>query len=384
MWYALLTAENALFTAETHSVHTLFIDTMHTAINRPAAYAPHYTLDHALEMAQKKMAALLPAGGKLLLHTVGWLCFLCLPALASLPVAHGSIMSWCLHCMAAPCGLLNGLLFVAVFYGNCHYAMPKLFFAKKHVRFGLYVLGSFAVCCCISLLAGSTLNVLQSVPYFCYFMMLALVIAFSCILPLLQQLNSVNRAREASELSRLKAQINPHFLFNTLNNLYGLSLSDTEKTPDAILKLSGMMRYTMADSQQETVALDKEVAYLRSFVAMQELRLTEKAAVHFDVTGRMTGKSIAPFLLIPFIENAFKYGIAANGSADIHISLTITDDLLEMNVSNRKAPLGVAHASNGIGIRNTERRLQLLYPGAHAMRVTDDSDHYNVFLAVRL
>ena len=135
-----------------------------------------------------------------------------------------------------------------------------------------------------------------------------LVIALAFLIKITNRLNEINTEKRNAEVSYLKAQINPHFLFNTLNSLYALTLQKSNEAPIAVLKLSGIMRYVVTESNREYVPLEKELNYIKDYIALQKLRLDPNVSLVFEIDGEPFGKAIAPLLLIPFIENAFKYG----------------------------------------------------------------------------
>jgi two-component system, LytTR family, sensor kinase len=172
--------------------------------------------------------------------------------------------------------------------------------------------------------------------------------------------------KNTMELAFLKSQINPHFLFNTLNNLYGLSLSEPDKTPDAIVKLSEMMRYMLYESNAERVPLDKEISYLKSYIELQKLRYFGTTYIDFKINGQFKHQLIAPLLLISFVENAFKHGDVFDAEYPLSMTLSFDDKNLVFDVKNK------IHNKNkeevgGFGVQNVERRLALLYPNKHKL-----------------
>ncbi|MDP4282347.1 MAG: sensor histidine kinase, partial [Bacteroidota bacterium] len=170
---------------------------------------------------------------------------------------------------------------------------------------------------------------------------------------------------QACELILLRSQINPHFLFNTLNNIYSLVYKKSDDAPAAVMKLSSIMRYMLYDSNSDTVLLEKEIDYLQSFIELQKLRLRQKDFVEFKMTGSANGKIIAPMLLIPFVENAFKHCSKTVAQPGIFIHLDIKSDRIEFDVKNyiKKSTMIDKDPGKGIGMQNIHRRLELLYPG---------------------
>ncbi len=189
-----------------------------------------------------------------------------------------------------------------------------------------------------------------------------------------------------TELSFLKAQINPHFLFNTLNNIYALAAAGSERTAPAVMKLSSIMRYVLTEGSNESVALEKEIQFTTHYIELQKMRLTEKSPVDFVVCGDPTGKKISPLLLLPLVENAFKYGVSNREFSPIRILLEIKEQYLHFEVSNNKY-----HGSNlkpagntGIGINNTKRRLELMHHNHYSMNIDEKDSTYTVHLNVHL
>ena len=188
-----------------------------------------------------------------------------------------------------------------------------------------------------------------------------------------------------TEISFLKAQINPHFLFNTLNSIYALTLVKSEKAPDAVVKLSGMMRYAVSEASQSQVSLSKEVSYITNYIELQKLRITDKIVITFDVIGDPENKQIAPFLLIPFVENAFKYGVNSEENSDIWIRIEINEDDLQMQIENNKVFVRKdKNYGTSLGIKNTKERLHLMYPGKHLLKIRDGKYDFSVSLYIKL
>ncbi len=177
-----------------------------------------------------------------------------------------------------------------------------------------------------------------------------------------------------SELSFLKAQINPHFFFNTLNNIYALTVIDVEAAQKALHKLSRLMRYVLYETQKETVLLSQEIAFAEDYIQLMRLRLTDKVTIELVPPSPLLEVAIAPMLFLPFIENAFKHGISALEPSHIFVHIEQDKDKVFIDVKNtlfdKKSV--VLNDSNGIGLVNTQRRLELLYPGKYQLEVKED------------
>lgn len=200
-----------------------------------------------------------------------------------------------------------------------------------------------------------------------------------------ERYQAVVQSRLTSELAWLKAQINPHFLFNALNSLYVLSIKQSPKTPDAILQLSEMMRYITAEANMASVPIEKELTYIHNYIAIQRLRLAPTVDLQYTVTGNPQGKEIAPLILISFIENAFKYGISTTEDSPIVISIVIEEDKLRFHTYNKVFHRNKALVVGaGIGINNTKKRLQLLYAGKYQLTITPAASEYRVDLTLQL
>lgn len=206
------------------------------------------------------------------------------------------------------------------------------------------------------------------------------------LIKITQKWRQSEKEKMNSELSYLKAQINPHFLFNTLNSIYALSLNENASgTSEAIIKLSSMMRYVTQEALSEKVSLEKELEYIRSYIELQRLRFgdTVKLNIYIEKAGAL--QKIAPLILISFIENAFKYGVNPQENSEIFIKITIDKDVLRLIVNNNKVLIvNEAVAGSGVGIQNTINRLNLLYDGYYELHIDDKKETYNVDLKLVL
>jgi sensor histidine kinase YesM len=193
------------------------------------------------------------------------------------------------------------------------------------------------------------------------------------------------KEKQQGEIDLLKSQVNPHFLMNTLNNLYSLVYQGSKQSGEAILKLSDLMRYMLYDTHSDRVSLENEIKYLNSFIELQMLRSSNKDLVDFQISGDPRGKLIAPMLLIPFVENAFKHGNKNLPGMGITIRLGIDQKDIIFEVENIKASKSVQKISeSGIGLQNIQKRLELQYPGKHNLEITDAIDHFYIQLKLTL
>ncbi|MBK8805311.1 MAG: histidine kinase [Bacteroidales bacterium] len=194
----------------------------------------------------------------------------------------------------------------------------------------------------------------------------------------------VHNEKLKTELTFLKTQINPHFLFNVLNSIYSLSLKKSDKVPEIILKLSEMMRYMLYESEVNKVSLDKEIDYINNYISLQKLRVFENCTITFSVSDNTNGVTIAPMILIPFVENAFKHGISHTDDSPIDISLERKDSKLLFTVKNKLHKNLHTDKTGGIGIQNVKRRLELLYPDKHKLEIVELDNNFVVSLHLKL
>lgn len=356
-----------------------------------------------------------------LMHLSGCLLFLGLPYLfASDPLAKLAELPTNAHERR---NLASFLLTIAFFYANYGYLIPRLFFERRYVPYGLSVVGCF-------LLVQLTLTVILRAgegtparfpgppptnqpllpppelrPYppadrrpmrarqepglppellQTFFLFTA-----GLLLPLAIRINNrwreTERERLNTELLYLKAQINPHFLFNTLNSIYSLAIEQAPTTADAIVQLSSLLRYVITEGRNERVALSQELAHIGHYVALQRLRIPETVEVDYSVQGNAIGCQIAPLLLISFVENAFKYGVSPQEPSRIELWFSLEKGQLKGRIFNRKVRVSDAVvASSGIGLSNTKARLRLQYSGHYALRIQDEADSFTVDLTIDL
>lgn len=192
-----------------------------------------------------------------------------------------------------------------------------------------------------------------------------------------------------SELRFLKSQINPHFLFNTLNNLYALTLKKSDKAPEIVIKLSEMMRYMLYECNEKQVLLSKEINYIRNYLDLERLRQGKNIEINFDVEGSISEQQIAPLMFIPFLENSFKHGLNNHISQGfVNIKLAVSDHLVYFFIENSKPSNSPTpnpnRKSGGIGLVNVKRRLNILYPNNYELDISNNPKSYAVTLNINL
>lgn len=188
-----------------------------------------------------------------------------------------------------------------------------------------------------------------------------------------------------TELSLLKSQINPHFFFNTLNNLYALSLAKSDEVPSVILKLSDLMRYVLETSKKKFVGLESEIEFLKNYIELEKLRLENNCDITFNVSGDISNFSIAPMLLVPFVENCFKHGVSASKETEfINIDAKLSGSQFTFSCENSKPVNGISNTekSHGMGLSNVKRRLELIYPGKHELDIINERDIFKIKLGL--
>lgn len=329
------------------------------------------------------------------IHVIFWVCFLTVP----ISIGYTQMRD------PEPVFFMRILLSPILVYINYLILVPKLLLKKK---VGLYILTSLVVLVIFNisaafilptaplskfqLMAGkSGLPPLKNLPHA---MMAITSLAFFLlggILALTKDFYRRDRVikekeahRSETELQFLRAQLNPHFLFNSLNSIYSLVRNKHLEAPEAVITLSELMRYMLYEARQELVPLDKEIQYIKNFVSLQLLRLSNSENVKLNISGNYNDKKISPLLLIPFVENAFKYGTDFKGVTYVQMKLEIVADHFFFFVRNKVGVYRRDESNSGIGLENIKHRLQLLYPEEHKLLISKDNGYYEVQLELNL
>lgn len=256
-------------------------------------------------------------------------------------------------------------------YGQAKYGIAVIFSNDVLVRNGGQVMDYW------SYFASTVLTSLV-------FVFLSIVLKFSIDWFLNERIQrDLENQRLSAELAFLKSQINPHFLFNSLNSIYSLAYQGSHNTPGAILKLSEIMRYMLYESNDNKVALEKELQYLQNFIDLQKIRFGDKALIDFKIEGEVTDQRIVPLLLIAFIENAFKHGVTNDADSAIKLLIRVDDKQLYFFIENKKH-FNNRDAEGGIGLANVKRRLDLLYPRKYNLEIRNEMDTYTCELSLVL
>lgn len=200
-----------------------------------------------------------------------------------------------------------------------------------------------------------------------------------------RQLQKIAVEKLQAEVNFLRAQVNPHFLFNILNSLYALTLKKSDLAPDMVLKLSEMMEYMLYDSDEARVPLEKEIGYLQNYIELERLRCGDHSDIVLEIKGQPNRQEIAPLLLLPLVENAFKHGIGKQTNQPwLHSTLLLEPEGVEMTVENNRPPASAATGKGGIGLTNLRKRLELLYPGLHRLSIEEQPTRFRVTLQISL
>lgn len=331
------------------------------------------------------------------MHALVWVLLLVIPYVTTDQVFNSldaaSDVKYLLLCL-----ILSGVLIV-IFYFNYLFLVPKLLLTKKYWLYFSCLLLAIAFVVVISGVVffysdfnperlGNTNPVIEKIiPVIIINALLLwlLSIASSILWAAYNRLKQTESEKLSAQIASLKSQINPHFLFNTLNNIYATAIDTSPKTADMVDKLSEMMRYTMKDTQQDFVLLEDEINYINNFIELQKLRLDRSVRLEYESLEYIPAFQIAPMLLIPFIENAFKHGVNSEQKSYIKIGMELNKTEFLLRVVNNKVDVqkDIAERS-GLGIENTRHRLNLIYPSNHLLVINDTEKEFSVSLHINL
>jgi len=337
------------------------------------------------------------------LHLLGWLFFISFPLIIGLP-------DFMLNSFFILRHILNSLLCFAFFYLNIYFFIPAYFSRHRLVAYGLIITFFFIINAAVNILlnylfademrtlqkgimeAANNNNTYPS-PHILPSLLIGIfVFAVSTSYKIISEWYIHERKRKeleneklVSELSFLKSQVNPHFLFNTLNNIYSLSMDHSEHTSESIMKLSQLLRYMIYETEEEYVSLEKELAYIQDYIDLQKIRWTDHVELSLDIDGSIIGKRIEPMLLIPFIENAFKHGIDYSAPSWIRIKIDLSDPKqIVLRVANSNFAK-ISHDKNsGIGLQNVQKRIKLLYPDSHTLSIESSKETFSITLVITM
>ena len=330
-------------------------------------------------------------------HALVWVLLLVIPYASTDQVFNSldraSNMKYLFLCL----GLSTVL--IIIFYINYFFLIPKYLIPKKY-----WLYSSFLV------LAIATVFLLSSILFFFsdfnpesltranpasdkvipviiinVISLWLLSIVSSILWTVYNRLKQTESEKLSAQVASLKSQINPHFLFNTLNSIYATVIDTSPKAADMVDKLSEMMRYTMKDIQQDFVLLEDEINYINNFIELQKVRLDRSVKLEYHSLENAPGLQIAPMLLMPFIENAFKHGVNSEQKSRIKIEISMNNMEIQLNVLNNKVNVQQdISEKSGLGIENTKHRLNLIYPSKHLLVINDTEKEFFVSLYINL
>jgi two-component system, LytTR family, sensor kinase len=274
------------------------------------------------------------------------------------------------------------------------------FFAKK--KYGIYILSLllciFLIDCILTVLTFMWYNthIAAIVPTIigCTFCIVAALGVTSFIKfvgewielqEVARKIAEIQKEKIQGELNGLVTQINPHFLFNCLNNIYSLSLDKSEKTPEIVLKLSEILSYMLYECKTERVPLEREINTIKNYIDLQRIRLPNPHIIQLSINGECSNQLIAPLLLLPIVENCFKHGNLSDGeNCYVKLDIEINKNVFKAGFENSKKSDYQNNKPGGIGLENVQRRLQLLYPDQHQLLISQNQNLYKIDLTVNL
>lgn len=306
--------------------------------------------------------------------------------------------------------LLGFPIHMTLAYLNIYYLMPKFVYKRKYISYAIWVFLALFVMLLVKYYLTYYLvstNVWPEGPEepnglslnFAIQMMLgefyvvAFVTAIKVTIDWLEESNRFNdleKRQLATELRFLRTQVSPHFFFNTLNNIYALTLEKSDKAPEVVLKLSDLMRYLLYATKKRKHDLINELQCIQNYIDLERIRFSDKLNVKVTIKGNLNGKKIAPMLLIPFVENSFKHGANQNiGAVNIKVKATVEGDFLNFEISNNLPDQSYKtkedQKNSGIGLSNIKKRLDLGYaPEDYHLEITKTNHHFHVRLKIKV
>jgi sensor histidine kinase YesM len=331
------------------------------------------------------------------IHTIVWVLLLVIPYISTDQVFSSLVPGSDNKYLFLSIAISIVLLFV--FYFNYYFLIPRYLLAKKYWFYFIFLFLTIAAMLLFSAVifylsnfdfekivnANPSVEKILPVIIINSISLWLLSIVCSILFTVYNRLKLTEKEKLSAQIASLKSQINPHFLFNTLNNIYATAIDTSPKAADMVDKLSEMMRYTMKDTQQDFVMLEDEINYINNFIELQRLRLDRRVKLEYSNPSAIPALQIAPMLLIPFIENAFKHGVNSEQKSYIKIEIVINKTEIQLKVINNKVSIqqDISERS-GLGITNTWHRLNLIYPGKHLLVINDTEKEFSVSLHINL
>ena len=330
-----------------------------------------------------------------LLHVAAWVLLFSLPYLLRPSINEGRPAGQrpepaLLHVRYA----VNNLIYVCFFYLNALWLIPRFIYKRKYKQWAAIILASYIIILFITWLNSLLLNLqgpkfnLSGHILFNFFFFLFFLAGSTAYRMIKDRARADRVGREKenenlkTELSLLRSQAIPHFMFNVLNNMVALARKKSDLLEPSLLKFSSLMRYMLYEADEEKVPLEKEIEYLQSYIDLQQQRFGKNVQVTVDLQKPNTNYEIEPMLLIPFVENAFKHGTGLIEGAMIKIQLSVEDKKLNFYVQNKYDPSSteVKDKTSGIGLANVKRRLNLLYGNRHSLLIAQKDNWFTVSL----
>jgi signal transduction histidine kinase len=292
----------------------------------------------------------------------------------------------------------SDVMLIGFFYLNALLLIPALFYKKKYAFYTLSIIGSFAAYVVLFWIVRISFSDLDKSfdfrkhLFFCTFIFLFILACSIAFKTIRDKVIADNLAKEKeneylkTELSLLRSQVSPHFMFNVLNNMVALARKQSDLLEPSLIKLSSLMRYMLYETDEEKVSLEKETEYLQSYIDLQRQRFSKKVVINVNMQSTDKLYDIEPMLLIPFVENAFKHGTGMIDQAQIDIDLKAENNQLQFTVANKYDPssVEVKDKASGIGLTNVQRRLDLLYPNHHTLQIVKENGKFIVSLQINL
>ncbi len=285
-----------------------------------------------------------------------------------------------------------------VVYLNLRLLFPSFWEQKKYFLYGVSVVGLAALGSGFYLiLFDSWIDYIFTGYYFIAYysfwditLYFAIYMLATSLLRLARgwfRVQELENEKTLSELKALKSQVNPHFLFNSLNSIYSLARKESKEVPEKIVQLSDLMRHIIYDSDVDLISLEKEVEMVNNYIELQNLRTQKDNKIEFETVGEIKGKKIAPLIFLPFVENSFKHGLKGGAkNTFVKIKLEVSGKVLHFEIENSKGkPSELINSKyKGIGVENVRKRLELIYPEQHTLKISDNEQTFKVLLQVQL
>lgn len=324
--------------------------------------------------------------GRMTPHLIGW------GALLLVILLQNDLSDWKFEDYNSIIGLI---VFIGIaVYVNLYFLIPRYLFLKKYLHYGISVL---ILILSSSLFIAIWMSKFDQIDWFSRFIVMVINVVFSLLMTsggklLFEYLQKMMKLKEMenkqlkAELNLLRSQVNPHFLFNTLNNLYGLiTQNENQKASEITLKLAELTRYLFESSKTEKVSIKRELQFIEDYLCLEKIRLSKNTDIKFDVSGIDKEVFVAPLLFIPLVENAFKHGLqTVTEKSFAHFSLAIQGDDLFFEARNSIGKKFKNHSTSGTGITNLKNRLQLIYPEKHQLEIENTANFYKVTLHLEL